>query len=179
MSKLKIIRQKLNLTQEELSDNSGISVRTIQRIESGNEPKGKTLKIIAKSLGVLENELSDTIQNTYQTDLSLLKIINLSSLPFAIIPPLNIALPLIIMFVKKQFTPFAKQLVTLQILWTIISVIFFMLGSLVKNWLALDSKFILGIMIFLVLSNLFLILRNAVEIDTKEKLFFRLNFSVI
>ncbi len=45
MSKLKKIREKLNLTQEELSEKSGISVRTIQRIESGNEPKGQTLKI--------------------------------------------------------------------------------------------------------------------------------------
>ncbi len=60
MSKLKENREKLNLTQEELSDKSGISVRTIQRIESGNEPKGHTLKILAKTLEITENEL---IQN--------------------------------------------------------------------------------------------------------------------
>jgi len=35
MSKLKRIREEQHLTQEELSANSGISVRTIQRIESG------------------------------------------------------------------------------------------------------------------------------------------------
>nr|WP_262488543.1 helix-turn-helix transcriptional regulator [Flavobacterium gillisiae] len=34
MSKLKSIRELKNLTQEELSDKSGISARTIQRIES-------------------------------------------------------------------------------------------------------------------------------------------------
>ncbi|TKB99299.1 helix-turn-helix domain-containing protein [Pedobacter cryotolerans] len=35
MSKLKKNREKLNLTQEELSHQSKISIRTIQRIESG------------------------------------------------------------------------------------------------------------------------------------------------
>jgi transcriptional regulator with XRE-family HTH domain len=38
MSKLKVLRQLQNLTQEELYK-SGISVRTIQRIETGKEPK--------------------------------------------------------------------------------------------------------------------------------------------
>ena len=48
MSKLREIRERHNLTQEELSEKSGISVRTIQRIESGTEPKGHTLKILTK-----------------------------------------------------------------------------------------------------------------------------------
>jgi transcriptional regulator with XRE-family HTH domain len=48
MSKLKQIREQQNLTQEELAEKSGISVRTIQRIESGTEPKGHTLKHFPK-----------------------------------------------------------------------------------------------------------------------------------
>ena len=58
MSKLVEHRDKLNLTQEELSKKSGISVRTIQRIESGIEPKGYTLKALAKSLNIKESELN-------------------------------------------------------------------------------------------------------------------------
>jgi transcriptional regulator with XRE-family HTH domain len=34
MSELKKIREKQNLTQEELAEKSGLSVRTIQRIEA-------------------------------------------------------------------------------------------------------------------------------------------------
>lgn len=179
MSKLKKIRETHNLTQEELSDKSGISVRTIQRIESGNDPKGQTLKILANSLGVMENELLKETKNSGQINLSLLKIINLSALLFTIIPPVNIVVPLTIMFAKKQFNPMAKQIVSIQILWTINSFIIFMLSSLAKNWFNLGSKFILLIMIFLVLLNVFLILRNAVEIDKKGKLYFRMNFSII
>ena len=57
MSELKNIREKKNLTQEELAEKSGVSVRTIQRIESGIEPKGYTLKTLAKSLEIAEKEL--------------------------------------------------------------------------------------------------------------------------
>ena len=80
MSKLNKIREKFNLTQEELSDKSGISVRTIQRIESGNEPKGQTLKILAKTLGIEENELLKKQEIPNEINLTLLKLINLSSL---------------------------------------------------------------------------------------------------
>jgi len=179
MSKLKKNREKLNLTQEELSDKSGISIRTIQRIESGNEPKGHTLKILAKTLGIKENELLKKEEAQIEIKSTLIKIINLSSLPFTIIPPANIIIPLVIMFAKKQFNPLGKQIVSIQILWLIFAVIIFMLSSFMKNWFSLGNKLSLVVMIFLVLSNIFIILRNAAEIDKKGELFFSLNFSLI
>lgn len=178
MSKLKKIREKQNLTQEELSDKSGISVRTIQRIEAGNEPKGQTLKILAKTLGVKESELLK-LEIPHGINPTLLKAINLSSLPFTVIPPVNIIVPLIIMLVTKQFNPLAKQIVSVQILWTVLSVILFMLSAFMKNWFSLGNKFTLVIMILLVLSNVFIILRNTAQIDKKQKLFFKLDFSII
>lgn len=179
MSKLKKYREKLNLTQEELSDTSGISIRTIQRIESGNEPKGQTLKLLAKTLGIKENELLEKEETKIEINSTLIKVINLSSLPFTIIPPANIIIPLVIMFTKKQFNPLAKQIVSIQILWLILAAIIFMLSSFMKNWFSLGNNFILVVMILLVLSNVFIILINAAEIDKKGKLFFRLNFSII
>lgn len=59
MSRLKDIRELQNLTQEELSQKSGVSVRTVQRIETGKEPKGYTRRVLAKALDVEENELLD------------------------------------------------------------------------------------------------------------------------
>lgn len=179
MSKLKKNREKLNLTQEELSEKSGISIRTIQRIESGNEPKGQTLKLLAKTLGIKENELLKKEETKFEINSTLIKIINLSSLPFTIIPPANIIIPLVLMFAKKQFNPLTKQIVSIQILWLIFSVIIFMLTSFAKKWFSLENKFTLIVMILLVLSNVFIILRNAVEIDKRGKLFFRLKFSLI
>ncbi|WP_299707809.1 helix-turn-helix domain-containing protein [uncultured Pontibacter sp.] len=185
MSKLLALRETANLTQEELAEKSGISVRTIQRIESGTEPKGYTLKALAKALDVTESELltENTIPEQTiipdQTDLTWLKLINLSSLPFTIIPPANIVLPLILMFAKKEFTPLTKQIVSVQILWTILSPIIFMLGAFMKNWFDLGNKFTMVIMILLVLSNVFIILRNTAELDKNKRLYIKLNFSII
>ncbi len=159
MSKLREIRERHNLTQEELSEKSGISVRTIQRIESGTEPKGP--------------------KDQKPINFSLLKIINISSVVFAFLPPVNIALPLSLMFIMKQVNPLTKQIVSVQIIWSILAIIIFMLSAFMKNWFSLGNKFSLVVMVVLVLSNVFIILRNAAEIDKKGKLYFKLNFSII
>lgn len=179
MSKLLEFRERLNLTQEELAEKSGISIRTIQRIEAGTEPKGYTLKTLAKTLGVGGKELLEEKDSSEEVNYTLLKLINLSSLLFTFAPPANIVLPLIIMFVKKQFSPLAKQIVSVQILWTVLSVIIFIVSSIMKNWFYLGSKFILMIMSLLILTNVFIILRNAAEIDKNRKLRIRLNFNII
>jgi transcriptional regulator with XRE-family HTH domain len=70
MSKLKKIREKFNLTQQELSEKSGISVRTIQRIESGTDPKGQTLKILARTLAVNEGEFIKAQKGQIQSHFS-------------------------------------------------------------------------------------------------------------
>ena len=113
MSKLLAIRQKLNLTQEELAEKSVVSVRTIQHIEAGTIPKGHTLKALAKGLGISKTDLLETKEINTSDDGKWLKIINISVLPFVLIPPLNIVVPLLIMFLKKQFTPITRMIARL------------------------------------------------------------------
>lgn len=189
MPNLKLLREQQNLTQEELSEKSGISVRTIQRIEAGTQPKGYTLKTLAKVLDVRESDLSDKSIKTETTvesektissqepaiDYSKIKLINLSSLLFAVLPPLNIIAPLILAAVLKQKNQLVKQIVSVQILWTILAPVVFMLGIFLK----LGRKFTLVLMIAIVLSNVFIILRNVAEIDKKKKLYYRLKFNII
>ena len=191
MSELKKIREKRNLTQEELAEKSGISVRTIQRIEAGTTPKGYTLKTLAESLDVSEKDLlaSETIKEEIVIDevidtteenhslfnSGLIKIINLSSLPFVWLPIANFLLPLLIMFFTKEKSPIVKQIISLQIFLAIISPIIFMLIALLK----LGSVSVMITMIVLVLTNVYIILRNAYEIDKKKSLRYKLNFSFI
>lgn len=191
MSKLKYFREQQNLTQEELSEKSGISVRTIQRIEAGTDPKGYTLRVLGETLGIQEkellskrieienseenNEIATPNEEPFSLNYSLIKLINLSSLPFILLPPLNILLPLILMFTMNLKNPITKQIVSVQIMWTILAPIVFMLGVFMK----LGNKFTLAIMILLVLSNVYIILRNAIEIDKKRKLYYKLNFNMI
>ncbi|WP_315056077.1 helix-turn-helix domain-containing protein [Chryseobacterium indoltheticum] len=191
MSELKKIREKRNLTQEELAEKSGISVRTIQRIEAGTTPKGYTLKTLAESLDVSEKDLlaSETIKEEIVIDevidrteenhslfnSGLIKIINLSSLPFVWLPIANFLLPLLIMFFTKEKSPIVKQIISLQIFLAIISPIIFMLIALLK----LGSVSVMITIIALVLANVYIILRNAYEIDKKQSLRYKLNFSFI
>lgn len=188
--KLKNIRESQNLTQEELSEKSGISVRTIQRIEAGQEPKGYTLRVLAQTLEISEKELQNTSseteisqpivhqpnnEKTEEIDFSKVKLINLSSLPFVVLPVLNIVVPVILMYVLKMKHPIIKQIISVQILWTIIAPIVFMIGIFLK----FGRQFTLALIVVIILSNLFIIIRNAMEIDRSKKLYYRLNFSFL
>lgn len=194
MSALKKIREEKNFTQEELAEKSGLSVRTIQRIEAGTAPKGYTLKTLASTLEVAEKDLliSDDSNNQTETEvlveepiligeqienlnLTLIKIINLSSLPFAWFPVANFLPPLLIMIFTKEKSPVVKQIISLQIFLAIISPVIFMIVAFLK----LGSASVLTTMIGLTLLNIFIILRNAYEIDKRQKLRYGLNFNII
>lgn len=194
MSKLRAAREQKNLTQEELSEKSKISVRTIQRIEAGTEPKGHTLRALAQALEIEETSLQDNavipdtddevihenipevkIEPQPEINYSLIKIINLSSLLFTLLPPLNILVPLLLMFTMKQRNNLVREIISVQMIWTVMAPIVFMLGIFLK----LGRQFTLVLMIAIVLTNIFIILRNAAEIDRNKKLYFRLKFNMI
>jgi len=201
MSELKKIREEKNLTQEELAEKSGLSVRTIQRIEAGTEPKGYTLKTLAATLEISEKDLlipiipseeiktaehiliekTETEQLILTTEkvetfnAALIKIINLSSLPFAWFPIANFLPPLLIMIFKKEKSPIVKQIISLQIFLAIIAPIIFMIVALLK----VGSGSVMVTMVGLVLTNIFIILRNAYEIDKTQNLRYKLNFNII
>ena len=167
---LKALREQKHLTQEELSEVSGISIRTIQRIEAGQLPKGHTAKALAKALDIELDSLHNTDLATEDRDYSLIKIINLSSAFVTFIPLLNIILPLAIMHFRKQYNSITKQIVSLQILWTIASTIIFFLTGFLKISLSLSRRITLWVMILLIITNVILILVNAASIDRNKKL---------
>ena len=201
MSELKKIREKQNLTQEELAEKSGLSVRTIQRIEAGTEPKGYTLRTLASTLEVSEKDLLitdipteeiiidspilmdeietqqaiSTIENDEIFNSTLIKIINLSSLPLAWFPIANFLPPLLIMIFTKEKSPIVKQIISLQIFLAIISPIVFLIVAFFK----LGSASVMITLVGLTLLNIFIILRNTYEIDKNKELRYKLNFNMI
>ncbi|PTQ98144.1 uncharacterized protein DUF4870 [Mucilaginibacter yixingensis] len=179
MSRLLAIRQQQNLTQEELCERSGISVRTIQRIEAGTQPQGFTLKALAKALGISESELVGKQETPTIADTKWMKLINFSALPFMFLPPLNIAAPLLIMFLKKEFNPVTKRLVTIQILWTLLAAVLCLMVVILNDWFAIRSKYMVLIPVVWLAVNIFIILRNAVSIAQNQTLRVDLSFSLI
>jgi transcriptional regulator with XRE-family HTH domain len=56
--KLRDIRKRALLTQQELADKSGVGVTTIIRIENNQvEPQGRTIRKLAEALSVEPHEL--------------------------------------------------------------------------------------------------------------------------
>lgn len=54
---IKELRQQANLSQEQLANKAGVSVRTIQRLESGNDGSIETLNLVAGALNVTVRDL--------------------------------------------------------------------------------------------------------------------------
>ncbi len=176
---VKALREQKHLTQEELSQESGISIRTIQRIEAGQKPKGHTAKALVKALGLDLNAIDNTEQAIENRNYSLIKIINLSSAFVTFIPLLNVIVPLAIMYYGKQINSLTKQILSLQILWTIISILIFFLAAFLKNSFSLSHRFPLWVLSVLILINIILIFVNSSSIDKNKKLSIKLNFDLI
>lgn len=121
--KISSLRKRKSISQELLAENSGISLRTIQRIEKGESiPRPYTLKIIADALQVPVEQLNpmeDMQQHTLA--LSQIRLINLFALAGLILPFSNIMLPLVI-WRKNKALPLVNELgrkiISFQILWT-------------------------------------------------------------
>ena len=58
MAKLRVLRERLFITQTELAEAAGISLVTLNRLENGKQkPSFKTIRKLAKALGVEPGEI--------------------------------------------------------------------------------------------------------------------------
>jgi transcriptional regulator with XRE-family HTH domain len=176
MSPLLEYREKLNLTQEELAVKANVSVRTIQRIEAGTKPKGYTLETLSKALGVSKENLLEEKNEKNNFNKQLIKYINLSSILLIILPLGSIIMPLIIMHWKKEVNAITKQIVSIQILWTLSFLIATVLVAFLIKWFSLSKEIVPLVMLALIIINLYIIIRNAAEIEKNNKLHIRLKF---
>ncbi len=119
--KVKEYRTKKGLSQELLAEDSGLSYRTIQRIENGeSKPTGDTLNRIAASLDVTPEDLANW---EVEDDLKFLVFLNLSALSFILFPILGILIPFIVWTAKRgkvvNLDQLGKALINFQITWTL------------------------------------------------------------
>ncbi|GLB53964.1 hypothetical protein NBRC110019_30050 [Neptunitalea chrysea] len=172
-------REKLNLTQKQLSERANISIRTIQRIESGQELKGHTLDALSKALEINKEKLIQGDLDKKKDNIRLIKLINVSSLLLLIIPLGSIILPLIIMYWKKEVNSITKQIVSIQILWTLSFPLIVLIVIFLGNVFPLSKQTVPLTMLLLILVNVYIIIRNTVEVDKNKKLYISLKFSLI
>lgn len=108
---LRLQRRRKGLTQEQLSESSGVAIRTIQRIENAKvEPHLQTLALLADSLGLDVHELSTTSSTEDANkggaaDRKWLLLLHLSPLVGFIIPFTNLIVPLMLWAYKREDSP--------------------------------------------------------------------------
>ncbi len=132
--KIKDLRNRLGLSQDQLAVQTRLSLRTIQRIENGEtDPRGETLSLLAKVLNSSTNELFDW---TEQEDKSYLVLINLSALSFLLFPFLGILVPLAVWVFKrdkiKYMNETGRTLLNFQITWFLLASLFYIWWMVVK-----------------------------------------------
>lgn len=115
-------RTKHGLSQEALADLSGLSLRTIQRIEKGESiPRGATLKKLANVLTMNAEELIDL---GLSDDPNMLVLINLSQLSCLVFPLLGLIVPLAIWVTQRNRTQHINELglciLNFQIFWNLL-----------------------------------------------------------
>lgn len=113
-------RKNIGISQEELSQLSRVSLRTIQRIEKDHvSPRPFTLKTIAESLNIDLKELQPEVVNN---DKSVILLLSISTLFTLGLPPGNLLFPWLIWRKNKasiHVDRVGKRILSLQILITI------------------------------------------------------------
>ena len=120
--RVKELRMRKGFSQEELTEDTGLSLRTIQRVENGEtKPRGDTLKRLANSFGVTPDEIFDW---TMQEDRGFLIALNLSALSVLLFPLFGILVPLIMWISKKDkikdINIISKDVINFQITWSLV-----------------------------------------------------------
>ena len=133
--KVKSLRNRKGLSQELLAEKSGLSLRTIQRIENGEtEPRGETLKRLASTLEVSPDEIADW---TLIEDKDFLTNMNSTALTFLLFPLLGLIIPLVLWINKKSKIHKAQEtgaeIINFQITWLLLFFIAFPVASVLRG----------------------------------------------
>lgn len=173
------LRNRKGFSQEVLAEESGLSLRTIQRIENGETtPRGDTLQRIAKGLGVTSEELIDW---KLEKNDSYLAILNASALTFIFFPIFGILVPLVMWISQKNkihgIDRNSRKILNFQITWSLVlflSIIGYIGGnfyrvnqsSLISPSLLINPLYLWGTIVLMYFINLVLVVINSVRLKS-------------
>ncbi|RTZ48581.1 helix-turn-helix domain-containing protein (plasmid) [Chryseobacterium arthrosphaerae] len=173
-NQVKILREKKNMTQNELAEKSKLSLRTVQRIETGSTLKGFTLNALAQALDSLPEDLLRTTENI--ADAGRAKIINLSALFGLIFPFGGVIAPAFFTYRTKdpRNKELGKGILCVQIILAVIfSCIMIASPFIQKMFLLKFPLFIIPLLLFLAL-KLYIVIKNGISLNQKQELSIKL-----
>ncbi|MHC0446135.1 helix-turn-helix domain-containing protein [Flavobacterium sp. 3-218] len=170
---VKFLREEKNMTQNELAEKSGLSLRTIQRIEAGNSLKGFTLKTIAEAL---ETNPENLIFKKENTPIERAKIINLSVLSGFIIPFGSIIFPLLLTYKTTNAAnkEIGKQIVSVQIVLSLILSLLLIISPFLQSAFSLKFPLFLIPLLTILCLKLVIVIVNGISLNQKQQLAIKL-----
>lgn len=122
-TKIRYLRNQKGFSQEQLSEITNLSLRTIQRTENNKStPRGDTIIRLAQALQVTPEELLETV-DTENKNKGYLLLLNLSAASILFQPMLGILIPFIIWAIRKEKSEFinntGKKIINFQITWVL------------------------------------------------------------
>ncbi|RXM50302.1 MULTISPECIES: helix-turn-helix domain-containing protein [unclassified Chryseobacterium] len=178
-NQVKILREKMNMTQNELAERSGLSLRTVQRVEAGNILKGFTLKALAQALNIQPEDLIITPKQ--ETDIQRAKKINLSALAGLIIPYGGIIFPAVLTYQTKDLKnrELGKSIICIQIIISVIFSILMIISPFIQKLLSLKFPFFIIPLITFLGLKLFIIIKNGISLNKTSNLSIKLKTNFI
>ncbi|MBJ6368318.1 helix-turn-helix domain-containing protein [Snuella sedimenti] len=139
--RVKELRTGKGFSQEVLAEISGLSLRTIQRIENNETvPRGDTLKRLAVALNTSPDDIVDW---QVQEDQSYLTLMSASALGFLFFPLLGIIIPLTLWILKKDklkgVNELGKSILNFQISWVLLLFLYYIF--IISGMLGLGNIF--------------------------------------
>lgn len=141
--RITLARQQKGLTQEELAELAGLSIRTVQRIESGESiPRSFTLKAIAGALDQSYEQLTagytETLAPPAPGVRHFLQLFNLSCFSFIVVPWVHFLIPHYLLKkqdkLNEQAIERGRKIIRQQIYW-VIALHLLMLLTLAYNFI--------------------------------------------
>jgi transcriptional regulator with XRE-family HTH domain len=185
---LKEHRLAKHMSQQDLADHSGISLRTVQRIEK-KESAGSpyVMRALCKALGIETDSILQRADYDEHKELQAdivqadplnkyLKYINASSLSVLLFPFLNLVVVTgTYLILKKRFVipndrTTAQKILSLQILWSVTTLIMLILTPLIDHWFlhigeVLEIPLFIWIYLLLLFSHLVITILVAARLN--------------
>ncbi len=163
------LREEKNLTQSELAPKTGLSIRTIQRIEAGNIAKGFTLQTLANVFEIAPNKLQPEKQST---NVKRAKLINFSSLCGILIPYGGVLLPLFLTYktTDTKNKELGKCIVSIQILLAVALSVALIVSPFLQKGLNISFPIFLIPLIGTIVIQFVVVVVNGLSLNKKQDL---------
>jgi len=181
MNIIKNIRAQHGYTQDELAKKTGLSLRTIQRIEATNkEPKGHTLTVLSAIFNMQPSELQDEfkiVEHIKKSETTAVRIINMGILTFIGIPFGNLLVP-IYLWKKNRTSKFVdelgKRIINFQIIWSVVLCMLMILSPFISRIFFSNTPIILLVLLIAYVFNIGIVCHTALKLQRDDFNFLQL-----